>query len=242
MGDDLVQDADEGSGWSSDQVSRFFDAFQEHGQNWAQVRTQRQPECLRVVSCYSSLALQVAQLVGKTAPQSEALYKQHSLYLNLASQLIQKEAFMGMVKGYQEHNSQASTAAAVVLLLQHFLHIPVWHSESVLWQQLALTLGLHACRISCRLLTAQTSARMCEGMVLAAAQQALLKCTLPVTAASTARLAITSSPGNLHLCQRCAYHQTSNAIHMNHASHVCHGRTGLAEPYMNVNRHIKSEQ
>ncbi|KAL3133301.1 hypothetical protein ABBQ38_007180 [Trebouxia sp. C0009 RCD-2024] len=84
MGDDFVEGTDEGSGWSSDQVSRFFDAFQEHGQDWAQV----------------------SQLVGKTAQQSEALYKQHSLYLNLASQLIQKEAFMGMVKGYQEHSLQ----------------------------------------------------------------------------------------------------------------------------------------
>ena len=50
----------------------------------------------------------MSQLVGKTAQQSEALYQQHSLYLNLASQLIQKEAFMGMVKGYQEHSLQAS--------------------------------------------------------------------------------------------------------------------------------------
>ena len=56
----------------------------------------------------ASLASQVSLQVGKTALQSEALYKQHALYLNLASQLIQKEAFMGMVKGYQEHNSQAS--------------------------------------------------------------------------------------------------------------------------------------
>lgn len=39
MGDDVVQDTDEGSGWSSDQVSRFFDAFQEHGQDWVQVST-----------------------------------------------------------------------------------------------------------------------------------------------------------------------------------------------------------
>lgn len=37
MGDDFVEGTDEGSGWSSDQVSRFFDAFQEHGQDWAQV-------------------------------------------------------------------------------------------------------------------------------------------------------------------------------------------------------------
>ena len=74
------------------------------------------------VSCHPKLAPQVSQLVGKTAQQSEALYKQHSLYLNLASQLIQKEAFMGMVKGYQEHNSQASTAAAVVLLPEQFLY------------------------------------------------------------------------------------------------------------------------
>lgn len=79
------------------------------------------PESLLVVSYCSGLALQVSQMVGKTAQQSEALYKQHSLYLNLASQLIQKEAFMGMVKGYQEHNSQASTAAAIFLLPEHFL-------------------------------------------------------------------------------------------------------------------------
>lgn len=122
MGEDHIQDTDEGSGWSSDQVSSFFDAFQEYGQNWVQVHTKSQPEILLVVGGYLSLVLQVSQLVGKTAQQSEALYKQHSLYLNLASQLIQKEAFMGMVKGYQEHNSQASTAAATVLLLWHSLH------------------------------------------------------------------------------------------------------------------------
>ena len=68
--------------------------------------------CYCQVPVSPKLALQVSQLVGKTAQQSEALYKQHSLYLNLASQLIQKEAFMGMVKGYQEHNSQASNGAA----------------------------------------------------------------------------------------------------------------------------------
>lgn len=53
--------------------------------------------------------LQVSEDVGKMPQQCEALYKQHSLYLNLASQLIQKEAFMGMVQGFQEHNSQASS-------------------------------------------------------------------------------------------------------------------------------------
>ena len=37
MGEDFVEDSDEGSGWSSDQVSRFFDAFQQHGQDWVQV-------------------------------------------------------------------------------------------------------------------------------------------------------------------------------------------------------------
>lgn len=141
-------------------------------------------------SAIIKLAPQVSQLVGKTAQQSEALYKQHSLYLNLASQLIQKEAFMGMVKGYQEHNSQASTAAALTLHLCQ--------------QQLALTLGLHACRVSCRLLTAQTSVRMCEGMELVAALQAVLKCVLRVMIAFTPHPVITSRPGNLHLCQRCA--------------------------------------
>lgn len=123
MGDDFAEDTDEGSGWSSDQVSIFFDAFQEHGQDWAQVCTY-EPLSMFVIrlDCHTSLALQVSQRVGKTAQQSEALYKQHSLYLNLASQLIQKEAFMGMVKGYQEHNSQASTAAAVLLLLSQSLY------------------------------------------------------------------------------------------------------------------------
>lgn len=126
MGDDFVEDTDEGLGWSSDQVSRFFDAFQEHGQDWAQVCTHESIQVFATVKCQyhlsSKLALQVSQLVGKTAQQSEALYQQHSLYLNLASQLIQKEAFMGMVKGYQEHNSQACTAAAVVSLLEQFLY------------------------------------------------------------------------------------------------------------------------
>ena len=40
MDGDFVEDTDEGSGWSSDHVSRFFDAFQEHGQDWVQVKLQ----------------------------------------------------------------------------------------------------------------------------------------------------------------------------------------------------------
>lgn len=68
------------------------------------------------MECYPSLTLQVSQLVGKTAQQSEALYKQHSLYLNLASQLIQKEAFMGMVRGYQEHSLQVSNPTHLLFL------------------------------------------------------------------------------------------------------------------------------
>ena len=59
--------------------------------------------------------MQVSEEVGNTLQQCEALYKQHSLYLNLASQLIQKEAFMGMVRGFQEHNSQASGALQSLL-------------------------------------------------------------------------------------------------------------------------------
>ena len=101
--------------------------FKSTGKTGCRYAHKSQPEILLVVSCDSSLALQVSQLVGKTAQQSEALYKQHSLYLNLASQLIQKEAFMGMVKGYQEHNSQASTPAAVFLLLRHSLHCTLSH-------------------------------------------------------------------------------------------------------------------
>lgn len=67
------------------------------------------------------LPLQVSQVVGKPAHQCEALYKQHALYLNLASQLIQKEAFMGMVRSSQEHEMQVSTpmsSANLTLALQ----------------------------------------------------------------------------------------------------------------------------
>lgn len=87
--EDSAEGTSEGTSWSSDQVSRFFDAFQQYGQDWAKV----------------------SEEVGNTLQQCEALYKQHSLYLNLASQLIQKEAFMGMVRGFQEHNSQNLQAA-----------------------------------------------------------------------------------------------------------------------------------
>ncbi|DBA77412.1 TPA: hypothetical protein ACH3X2_000924 [Trebouxia sp. C0005] len=87
--EDSAEGASDGTSWSSDQVSRFFDAFQQYGQDWAKV----------------------SEEVGNTLQECEALYKQHSLYLNLASQLIQKEAFMGMVKGFQEHNSQNLQAA-----------------------------------------------------------------------------------------------------------------------------------
>ena len=111
---------------------------------------------------------------------------------------------MGMVKGYQEHNSQASTAAAGVLLLEQFLYTLRVLTLHLCQQQLALTFGLHACRVSCRLLTAQTSVRMCEGMELVAALQAVLKCVLRVMIAFTPHPVITSRPGNLHLCQRCA--------------------------------------
>lgn len=90
----LLQDPYEGyaevpadpTGWSDAQVSEFFDAFQAHGQDW----------------------YKVSREVGRPAQQCAALHKQHSLYLNLASQLIQKEAFMGMVRSSQEHNPQVS--------------------------------------------------------------------------------------------------------------------------------------
>lgn len=74
------------TGWSDAQVSEFFDAFQAHGQDW----------------------YKVSREVGRPAQQCAALHKQHALYLNLASQLIQKEAFMGMVRSSQEHNPQVS--------------------------------------------------------------------------------------------------------------------------------------
>lgn len=51
---------------------------------------------------------QVSHQVGRPFQQCETLYKQHALYLNLASQLIQKEAFMGMVRSSQEHTMQVS--------------------------------------------------------------------------------------------------------------------------------------
>ena len=35
--DDFAEKTVEGSGWSSDQVSRFFDAFQQQGQDWVKV-------------------------------------------------------------------------------------------------------------------------------------------------------------------------------------------------------------
>ena len=78
--------------------------------------------------CSAFLPLQVSQLVGKPAHQCEALYKQHALYLNLASQLIQKEAFMGMVRSSQERDMQVSTpisSANLTLALQqaHLLHM-----------------------------------------------------------------------------------------------------------------------
>ena len=49
---DFVEDTDEGSGWSSDQVSRFFDAFQEHGQDWVQVNLHSKPhmQCVNQAS------------------------------------------------------------------------------------------------------------------------------------------------------------------------------------------------
>lgn len=64
---------------------------------------------------------QVSHEVGKPAQQCAALYKQHALYLNLASQLIQKEAFMGMVRSSQEHNPQVRTPSlsAACLLALH---------------------------------------------------------------------------------------------------------------------------
>ena len=108
--EDSAEGASDGTSWSSDQVSRFFDAFQQYGQDWAKAR---QPFCKSVsclTVCLMSPCVQVSEDVGNTPQQCEALYKQHSLYLNLASQLIQKEAFMGMVRGFQEHNSQVSRA------------------------------------------------------------------------------------------------------------------------------------
>ena len=50
----------------------------------------------------------MSEEVDMSAQRCEALYREHSLYLNLASNLIQKEAFMGMVQGSQEHKLQAS--------------------------------------------------------------------------------------------------------------------------------------
>lgn len=42
MDADFGADLDEGSGWTSDQVSTFFDAFQQHGQDWIKVCLRRQ--------------------------------------------------------------------------------------------------------------------------------------------------------------------------------------------------------
>ena len=104
----------EGAAWSSDQVSRFFDAFQQYGQDWVKVSWHRIILASRCHQDIRSCCLQVSDAVGNSPSQCEELYKQHSLYLNLASQLIQKEAFMGMVRGFQEHNSQASGSLAFV--------------------------------------------------------------------------------------------------------------------------------
>jgi hypothetical protein len=108
--EDSAEGASEGTSWSSDQVSRFFDAFQQYGQDWGKARQRSRTSVSYSILCLISPCLQVSEEVGNTLQQCEALYKQHSLYLNLASQLIQKEAFMGMVRGFQEHNSQVSGA------------------------------------------------------------------------------------------------------------------------------------
>ena len=112
--EDSAEGVTDGTSWSSDQVSRFFDAFQQYGQEWAKARQpfRKSVRCLTV--CLMSPCVQVSEDVGNTIQQCEALYKQHSLYLNLASQLIQKEAFMGMVRGFQEHNSQVSRALVYI--------------------------------------------------------------------------------------------------------------------------------
>lgn len=59
------------------------------------------------------------------------------------------------------------------------------------------------CRISCRLLTVQTSVKMHEGAVGAAALQGVHRLTPRDMKACTPHLAIISSPESLHLCQRC---------------------------------------
>ena len=58
-------------------------------------------------STHDHCCVQVSEEIGIPPQRCEALYREHSLYLNLASNLIQKEAFMGMVQGSQEHKSQA---------------------------------------------------------------------------------------------------------------------------------------
>ena len=97
--------------------------------------------------------------------------------------------------------------------------------------------------------------------MLAAARQGVLKCTLPVMIAFTAHPAITSSPGNLHLCQRCACFQTSGRTRISGLPVVCavmypHGARGhcvhhmdhmldillvdsTADPYIVMNRHTE---
>ena len=67
----------------------------------------RPPFRQAIVRHLLDMGLQVSDEVGRSPQDCEALYKHHSLYLNLASQLIQKEAFMGMVRSFQEHSSQA---------------------------------------------------------------------------------------------------------------------------------------
>ena len=64
--DDIPDGTAEGAAWSSDQVSRFFDAFQQCGQDWVKVSrhgiisASRAFRISGVVACRSQMQLAIA--------------------------------------------------------------------------------------------------------------------------------------------------------------------------------------
>ena len=152
-----------------------------------------------------------------------------------------KRSFHGHGQGVSRAQLTGKHCSCSTLATLAISVYPSQCSDLHLCQHLALTLGLHACRISCRLLTAQTLVSMCGDMLLVAAQQAELMCIPPAMIAFTVHPAITSRPGNLRLCQRCASYQALGDTHTS-AQHV--GMNVLpiystAAPYIIMNRHTE---
>ena len=192
----------------------------------------------------SSASITQAGLAGVTAGWQDCPTKRGIVQAALfVLEPCQPAHSKGGFHGYGQGLSRAQLTGkqrSCRLLLEQFLYTFHKTLKLHLCQQLALTPGLHACRVSCKLLTAKTSVRMCEDMVLAAALQAVLNCIRLVMIAFTAHPAITSSPGNLPLCPRCALYEASEGTHTPVPS-VCAMDVLLvhstADPYIIMNRH-----